>query len=45
MRQILIFLLGAILFIYLNIIIMAENPCSAFSMTPSECRLGQLDNT
>lgn len=42
MKQIFIFLLGIILFVYINIVIMAENPCSAFSMIPTDCRSGDI---
>lgn len=43
MKELLLVALGIILFIYLNILIMAENPCSAFSMTQSDCHSGELN--
>lgn len=37
MKSIPLILLAVILFIYLNIVISSDNPCSSFSPTPSLC--------
>ena len=37
MRVIGLILLGLLIFIYINIEIMAESPCSSFSRNPSLC--------
>jgi hypothetical protein len=37
MKAIPLILLSVILFVYFNMIISAENPCSVFSPTPSLC--------
>lgn len=40
MKEILYILLVGLLWFYLNIEIMATNPCSQFSSNPSECTKG-----
>ena len=42
MKEIFLIFIVVILFIYLQILIMAENSCSAFSMTPTNCHSGEI---
>jgi hypothetical protein len=43
MKAIPLILLAVILFVYFNIIISAENPCSVFSPNPSFCNSDYLE--
>lgn len=44
MRTIGIILLAVILFVYIDIMISSQNPCSSFSATPSLCNSDNIEN-